>query len=302
MNIVILGAGAIGSLFGALLSQNNNVTLIGRPLHIKTIRKKGLKIEGKTKFHCSISAFNSIDDIIYSPDILIITVKSYDTENAIRKSLKLIDNNTIVLSFQNGLDTIDRIKNIIDDKQIIAGVTTHGSTFLNPGLIKHTGIGKTILGELNGKKTKRIEEILHIFNEAGIETDLSYNIIREIWIKTIINSSINPLTTIFQCKNGYILKNPILKNILERICKESTNVAKAEGYNLRFENTLKKTIDVIKNTSDNYSSMLQSLKKGKKTEIESINGKIIEIGKKRNIEIMMNYILFYLINSININL
>lgn len=297
MNIVVLGAGAIGSLFGGLLSKKNNVLLMGRKMHVQAIKENGLKITGKTQLNVKASAEDSIKKINFSPDILILTVKSYDTENAIKEAKSIIGTNTVVLSLQNGLDNVNKISKIVSRKKIIAGVTTHGAFFSKPGVIKHTGSGETILGELDGKKTERIKHIADLFNEAGIETNISTNIVREIWIKAIINSSINPLSTFFQCKNGYLLENPILENLVERICKESTDVANSEGIHLSYQEMIKKTKKVIRNTSENYSSMVQSFKKGGKTEIDSINGKIVDLGKRNGVKTPINETLVRSIKS-----
>jgi 2-dehydropantoate 2-reductase len=298
MNVVILGAGAIGSLFGGLLSKKNNVILLGRKPHVQNIKKNGLKITGKTQLNVRISAEDSIKKINFSPDLLILTVKSYDTENAIKEAKSLIGANTVVLSLQNGLDNIDKIEKVASREKIIAGVTTHGAFFLKPGFIKHTGKGETILGELNCKKTKRIKRIADLFNEARIETKISTNIVKEIWIKAIVNSSINPLTAFFQCKNGHLLENPILENLVERICKESTEVANSVGICLYNHSMIKKTREVIRKTSANHSSMLQSFKKGGNTEIDSINGKIIYMGKRNNAKTSINELLVYLVKSL----
>ncbi len=299
MNIVIMGAGAIGSLFGGLLSKKNNVMLIGRTSHVNAIRKNGLNIEDKTQLNVKIPAQDTINKVTLSPDILILTVKSFDTRSAINQAMQIIDDDTIILSLQNGLDNINIIKKVVHSNQIIAGITTHGAFFSKPGVIRHTGKGKTVLGELNGKKTGRIKHIADLFNEADIETIVSEDIIKEIWIKAIVNSSINPLTTFFQCKNGYLLKNPILEKIVEKVCKESTSIAKANGINLLYQHTIQKTKEVIRNTSENQSSMLQSFKRGKKTEIDSINGKFIDIGRVRTIDTPMNEILIYLVKTMS---
>jgi len=299
MNIIIFGAGAIGSLLGAFLSKKNDVLLIGRKSHILSIKKNDLVIQGKTNLKIKIKAMEKVGGLKLKPDLLILTVKSYDTESAILQAKKILDDDTIVLSLQNGLDNIDRIKQYISYENIIAGVTTHGAFFPEPGIIKHTGKGITILGELNGKKTERIVNIVKCFNESGIETIFSKDIIKEIWFKAIINSSINPLTAIFKCKNSYLLENPILENLVEKICIESTNVANSEGVNLSHQSMIKKTKLVIRNTSENYSSMFQSLKKGKKTEIDFINGKIVDIGKRNNIKTPLNQVLIFLINMLN---
>jgi 2-dehydropantoate 2-reductase len=260
-----------------------------------------LRIEGKSIINVKIDTKDSINNINFFPDLLILTVKSYDTESAIKQVKKIIGENTIVLSLQNGLSNIDVIKNVIGSDNIIAGVTTHGAYLSKPGLIKHTGQGSTMIGELNCEKTNRLKQVVDLFNNSGIQTNISENIIREIWIKAIINSSINPLTTIFICKNGYLIKNPILEKIVENICNESTSIANAMGFDLLYDDIIKITKDVIIKTSDNYSSMLESYKNGKKTEIDAINGKLIKIGKMYNADTILNELLLQLVKSCSIS-
>ena len=302
MKIVIFGAGAIGSLFGGLLSEKNNVILYGRQPHVDIVKNKGLSITGKTIFNKKLSATSNIKDIKSDIDLIIISVKAYDTIKSLKTIKKIIKDDTKIITIQNGLGNISKIQESFNQKNIIGGTTTQAALYLEPGLIIHTGIGKTFLGEIDGKISKRLKKIVELFNESGIKTNHSEDINKEIWIKTIINSSINPLTTIFQCKNGYLLKNPILSNIMKLICKESCNIASSNGLDIDYDEILNKTIEVIENTSDNYSSMLQSYNKNKETEIKSINGKIIEIGKQQNKETILNEILFLLIKEKLINL
>jgi 2-dehydropantoate 2-reductase len=298
MNIVIIGAGAIGSLFGGLLSKNNTVVLVGRTSHTKAIQHDGLHITGKNHLHVKLSAVDSIKDMTIAPDLVLLTVKSYDTETAIRESLPLISKETIVLSLQNGLDNIEKVERVIQKNQILAGVTTHGALFSKPGVINHTGIGKTILGELNGALTTRLERLVWVFNEAGIVTSATSDIEKEIWAKAIINSSINPLTTFFQCRNGYLLENPVLDSIVESICQESTSIAQHIGIQLTTEDMIQRTKKVIMETAKNYSSMVQSIQQGKKTEIASINGVLATCGKQHGLMTPLNDILITLITSI----
>jgi 2-dehydropantoate 2-reductase len=298
MNIVVMGAGAIGSLFGGLLSKKNTVVLVGRKSHIEAIQQHGLQITGKTQATMNLTAVTSPEEVTLAPDLLILTVKSYDTETAIRHAVPLIHEKTMVLSLQNGLDNIEKIETMVNKNHILAGVTTHGAIFSNPGRIIHTGVGTTILGELNGESSPRLASLIRIFNEAGIKTDASTEIQKEIWIKTIINSSINPLTTFFGCKNGYLLKNLVLERIVERICDESTRVAQGEGYILTTTDMIQRTKKVITETAENYSSMLQSAQQGKKTEIDAINGRLVLLGKKQGISTPLNEILCILITSL----
>ncbi len=299
MNIVVLGAGAIGSLFGGLLSQKNTVVLVGRTPHITAIKNLGLTITGKTLLTVHVSAEDSIDNVNIQPDVILITVKSYDTEKAIQEAASLITKKTIVISLQNGLDNIEKIKKTVDTKNILGGVTTHGAVLVKPGLIRHTGVGQTILGELTGENTNRLTDLVSLCNESGIETIKTTNFLRELWIKTIINSSINPLTALFFCKNGYLLENPILENVMNQICKESTAVALSEKIAVTYEEMAEKTKEVVRLTAENYSSMLQSVQRETKTEIDSINGAILQMGKKQGVDVSLNEILVYLMQSLH---
>jgi len=289
MKIVVFGAGAIGSLFGALLSKRNEVILIGRKAHVYAISKNGLTISGKTKFSGKIQAFEDVGSV-KSPDLLVVSVKSYDTENAMIQIKKIIGPNTKIISLQNGLDNVEKIQKHVKRKNIFVCITTNGAFFSKHGQIIHTGVGKTTLGQIDGK-TKDAEEIVNTFNDAGIVTTVNREITREIWIKGIINSSINPLTTFFDCKNGYLAKNPVLKKIVEKICEESTTIANSNGFDLNSKDMIDRTFEVIKDTSQNYSSMLQSYNQGKMTEIDSINGVFLEIGKKNKTPFLLNKVL-----------
>jgi 2-dehydropantoate 2-reductase len=298
MNIIIVGAGAIGSLFGGLLSQKNTVVLVGRLPHITAIQQHGLTIRGKTKKHAKPLATTKIQDISLRPDLIILTVKSYDTENAVKQIQPILDKQTYVMSLQNGLDNIETIKQYIDSQQIIAGVTTNGALFSQPGVIQHTGKGITIVGELTGETTERIQTIVKLFNDVGLTTHVSTDIMKEIWIKAIINSSINPLTAFFRCQNGYLLENKLLEHIVERICEESTSIATAEKISVKSSEMMQKTKEVIRDTAQNQSSMLQSIQQGKKTEIDSINGTLANIAKQHGIKAPLNTILTELITTL----
>ncbi len=297
MNIVVFGAGAMGSLFGALLAQKNTVVLVGRTPHISTIQKKGVIITGKTNRIVKTTAIESIKDIFFQVDLILLTVKSYDTETAASQLCQCINDETIVLSLQNGLDNIEKIERFINKKHLLAGITTQGVLFSKPGEIVHTGFGKTILGELNGSSSKRLLRLVSLFNDAGIHTTPSNDIKKEIWMKTIINSSINPLTGFFGCKNGYLLENPLLERVVEYICIESSCIASSEGISVSEGEMIEKTKEVIRNTAENSSSMLQSIQQQKKTEIDSINGKLANIGYHHKINVPLNRILTELINS-----
>jgi len=291
MNILVMGAGAIGSFFGGILSKENKVILVGRKKHIDEINKNGLNIKGKTNLKIKVKAVEKIHNLSEIFDLVLITVKAYDTAIAAKEVKKVIFDKTIVLSMQNGLDNIKKITSYIDRKKVIAGITTNGVIFEKPGIIVHTGTGYTTMGGIDSKKDDRIDRIIRTFNESGIKTSLSKDIRKEIWEKAIANSSINTLTTFFKCKNGYLLKNPVLERLVERVCMESTKIARANNIFLDYDEMISKTKSIIKDTKDNYSSMFQSFLNKKPLEIDCINGILIELGKKKNVVTTLNEIL-----------
>jgi len=297
MKIVIIGAGAIGSFFGGLLSDVCDVTLVGRKKHVEKIKNNGLRITGKTDKKIKINAVEKIKEINYKPDFLIISVKSYDTEKAIKQSQEIIGLDTIIVSIQNGLNNIVKIKKYVSEENIFSTITTNGVVFKEPGMIEHTGIGKTIIGSITNKNKEKLDLFSKKLNESGIKNIISGEIRKEIWVKAIINSSINPLTAFFKCKNGYLIKNPVLEKIVERVCIESTRIANLHGLNLSINDMIFKTKEVIHDTSDNYSSMLQSINNNKKTEIDSINGIIYKYGKEEKLDLFLNHMLFNLIKE-----
>lgn len=297
MNIIVLGAGAIGSFLGGMLSKKHNVILVGRKDHVQAINNNGLTIKGKTRLHRNIQAVETIQKACYSPDLLILTVKSFDTLQAITEAKPVISSKTTILSFQNGLDNIDQIKKVVIENQIIAGITTHGVHHGTPGIINHRGVGVTRIGEISSKITQRIQHIASVFNEVKLPVIISSTIIEDIWKKAIVNASINPLTAIFQCPNGYLIKNPILLNLVKQICAESTIIAQKKGFSFQVEEMIQYTRQVINQTEHNLSSMLQSIKQDKPTEINEINGKIAEFGRSYGCDISLNELLTKMINS-----
>lgn len=291
MKIAILGAGALGSFIGGMLCKKNEVNFIGRKKHMDAVKKNGLKIKGKTE--CVVYPKVGEEE---TPDLIVVAVKAYDTKKAIVEHLSLVGKKTILLSLQNGLGNEKILTEIVGEEKVIGGVTSHGITFLKPGEIYHSGEGETIIGELNGAITERVKRLADVFTECGIETRVSAQIKKDIWCKAIINAAINPLTAIARCKNGYLLKNEFLKKVMREVCREGVAVARSEGIELEKE-VIKKTEEVAYLTRKNYSSMLQSIMQGKKTEIEEINGEIIKKGKKNNVPTPTNFTLFAIIKA-----
>ena len=287
MKFIVYGAGALGSLFAALLSKKHDVLIVGREKHVEAIEKNGLIVEGLSNgiFHPKTRWDGSRYELI------ILTTKAYDTKKAVEEAVERFGKLPF-LSLQNGLNNEEEIASIVGYENVIGGITNHGVTFIDYGKIRHAGYGETVIGEMDGKISNRIRKIAKAFNEAGIETRISKKIKEEIWRKVVINSAINPLTTIFKCKNGAIMK---YKNLIKEICDEGSKIARKEGYVI--DDAFKKTMEIIEKTADNYSSMLQDVMNGKRTEIEEINGAIANAGEKHGIKACYNIVLTKIIKE-----
>lgn len=298
MKIAILGAGAMGCLYGGLLAEaGNDVWLIDVwKDHVDAINTQGLHIEG-------VSGNRTIKNIkatadskeIGTVDLAVVFVKSTLTDIAISQNKAVVGENTAVLTLQNGLGNIEKIQSVVNKKNIIAGTTAHGSTMLGPGKIKHAGQGATIIGELDGNTTERMKQMKEMFESAKFETEVSDNILGLIWDKLLVNVGINALTAITELKNGELIEHEETEWILEQSVKEAMRVANAKGIKLGIEDAVAHTKEVCKATAANRSSMLQDVTNKRKTEIIMINGAIVREGEDYEIDTPINNVLTKLI-------
>lgn len=293
MRILVFGAGALGSFVGGMLSQNNDVVLIGRREHVETIEENGLTITGKTEIVVHPKAKESVDGN-EKPDWVLVATKSYDTEDAMR-TLSPLFKDAVFLSLQNGLGNEDTISRYVP--RVLGGTTSHGITKVGAGRIIHAGLGRTVLGNYQGAEDS-VSIIADALNGSGIETEITSDIKREIWKKAIVNAGINPLTAITGQKNGFILENPDLEMTLEAICEEAVQVANAHGIDISVEESIEQTKEVARLTADNKSSMLQDIEGGKRTEIDSICGAIMTLGMEKEIPTPVNSSLMAIIKGI----
>lgn len=285
MKIIILGAGGIGSLVGALLSKENDVLLIGRNEHVDKIKKDGLEISGCINKNFKVKADTKIKNI-EEDSLIILTTKANDIEKSLSEIKDLIKKNNVILCLQNGLGNEELIKNIADC-EVVRGITTIGTIFLEPGRIICSNTGKIYLEDFEISNM-----INNVFNKAGLKTEISKNIKERIWAKLMVNCAINPLTAIFKAKNGELLKTPEIINL---IINEIVMVAEKENLNFNREESFKIIMEAIKNSAENKSSMLQDILKGRKTEIDFLNGKIAELGRKHKINVPVNEMLVYMV-------
>jgi len=284
--IFVLGAGAIGSTYGALLSQRNNVTLIGRRTHVDAINKNGLTLSGDVTGKFLVKAETAIKEIP-SDTLILLTTKAYDVARAVTGIKSMLRDDTVILVLQNGLGIEDIVGKVVEGKaEVVRGLVTLAAEFFELGEISFWQ-GETFL-----ESTQTSERIAGVFNESGLRSKIANDLQEEIWKKLIVNCVVNPLTAILQVRNSEILVDS-LKEIRHKIIKECIAVGKAEG--IGFESNLEERIERKIAGYTNYSSMCQDLMKRKKTEIDFLNAKIVELGRKHDIPTSVNETLVGLI-------
>ncbi len=285
-NIIVLGAGVIGSCYGAMLSTRNKVLLIDNIEIVDKINTKGITLITDVEKKFNPTAQTNLDEI-RPITLIILTTKAYQTESAIKSIKSLLLTDTIILILQNGLGNEDIVKNIIKHKaEVIRGIINSGAWEIRPGCFN------LILRETVFEPTNTSNAISQIFNESGLPTRTSQNFIFELWQKLTLNCVLNPLTAILRVRNNQI-SIPILKSLRHQIIEECKKVSEAEGVKL--PHNLSEIIYIAIQNYTNFSSMYHDIINGNKTEIDFLNGRIVEIGKKYNIPTPYNEVLYNII-------
>lgn len=284
--IFILGAGAIGSVVGTLLSKKYDVTLVGNKAHVDAVNSNGLSVSGDVNETFHVQADTRIREIPHKT-LILLTTKAYDSEKAIRGIGKLLRKDTVIVVLQNGLGNEDIVKRAVGSRvKVLRGVTTMAAEFFKAGEIRYWK-GETTIGD-----NTVAAEVADVLNKCGLRTSLSEDIRQKTWSKVVVNSVVNPLTAIFRVSDREIVAKP-LATVRHQIVQECIQVAKAEGIAL--PNNLKKEVDREILGHTNLSSMYQDIMKGKRTEIDFLNGKIAELGAKHNIPTPVNETLVHFI-------
>ena len=276
MNITIIGAGAIGTMLATRLSNNNKIKLMIKPEHTNLKERRAIILREISGEERNINV--DFEDKVMETDLIIIAVKSYDLPPIVNN---LAEMKTPIMCCQNGLHSLNYIKENIEVERLSYLVTGTGSSKIEPGLSHHKGDGFTYIGELSNKETDIIKNICDSLTNNNMKCEIVENISNYIWLKTIINSAINPVATISNVKNGE-LREQRLNEYMKNICKESTKVALKTGIELPL-NPWNEINSIIEKTADNKCSMLQDIENNQMTEIDAINGEIVRIADREGI-------------------
>lgn len=300
MKIAVVGPGAMGSLFAAVLARSKQeVWLLDRNKErAAVLAQGGISVEGATGTWQQKVSVTADAGSIPLPDLVLFCVKSYDTKEAARSIKSLIGSQTFVLTLQNGVGNVELLSEVIGEDKVIGGVTSEGATLIDTGRITHAGRGETVIGLIDGKIPVAMRDIREAFNKAGFETRISRDIKSLLWSKLIINAGINALTAITRMNNGRLNEFEGTRRIIRDAVTEAVKVAKRKRIKLIYDDPLAKVEAVCEATAGNISSMLQDVLRKKRTEIDFINGVIVRQAQELGLPAPVNLLLVDLVKTI----
>jgi 2-dehydropantoate 2-reductase len=316
MKIAVIGAGAIGSVIGGLLSKaGEDVTLIGRRPHVNAINQNGLILDGGAGgIVIQVKAAENLD---FKPDLALLTVKAQDVVSSVRE-VQLFLSGIQVVTMQNGVQSDDIVAGVLGKENIISGVVIYNCEFLEPGKASYSKLlSKTalLIGEPFGTKGKRLQSLSALFNKA-LPTDISEDIRGAHWTKLLWNliTAVPAVTGLsYQEGNHYPqireLNIKLMKEGLEVITLAGIKTAHVPGFSLSLIETMAKmplseSSSMMKNIIESggeqhtLGSILQSIKRGKRTEVDYMNGEIVNLGKKKGIPTPVNSLMVGLVHEV----
>ena len=282
----MLGAGAVGCYFGGMLARaNQDVTFIARLERAKALNEYGLEMDCKA-FHETVKVKASSDlALLRDADLVLLCVKSLDTEQTLSEIKSILPNTAVLLSLQNGVANIEIASKTISNR-IYAAVVYVAAGMIGQRTMKHHGRGELLIGGLGNNTAddqENLEGIRHLFEAANVPCLITSQIKRDMWLKFLVNCSFNAISGIGQIPYGEMVKSPEIVQLIEEITKEFLAVAVLEDVKISMSEALTANDSIATTMVTQVSSTAQDLSRGKKTEIDFLNGYIVELGRRHGI-------------------
>ena len=282
----MLGAGAVGCYFGGMLARaNQDVTFIARLERAKALNEYGLEMDCKA-FHETVKVKASSDlALLRDADLVLLCVKSLDTEQTLSEIKSILPNTAVLLSLQNGVANIEIASKTISNR-IYAAVVYVAAGMIGQRTMKHHGRGELLIGGLGNNTAddqENLEGIRHLFEAANVPCLITSQIKRDMWLKFLVNCSFNAISGIGQIPYGEMVKSPEIVQLIEEITKEFLAVAALEDVKISMSEALTANDSIATTMVTQVSSTAQDLSRGKKTEMDFLNGYIVELGRRHGI-------------------
>lgn len=297
--IAVVGAGAMGSLFGGLLAENGlEVTLIDVwQEHVDAIKSKGLKMVGfGGDRYINIGVSDNPAELT-PVDVVFVQCKAAATAEAIKNAKPIIDDDTVVISFQNGLGNEETIAEIIGAEKVLGGLTAQAANMEGPGIVRNHAELPSWIGEMSGGQSERVTKLCQVFTDNGIPTDPSQDIKRRIWNKLFANIAVSPMSGITNLQIRDLFAKDDAQQLAFAIIDEALKVAQAEGLNISQDESREVLLKIIASDQTNKSSLCVDILNKRKTEIDFINGSVVRLGEKHAIPTPLNKAMVTLVKT-----
>jgi len=271
----------MGSLFGALLARAGHTVWMvdNHPERARIMAAQGIHVEAPGgALHVSVNATTN-PRAVPAPDFAFISVKAYDTAAAADSATAFAAPETTFVSLQNGLGNIETLVSRFGAERVIGGTTAHGATELAPAYVRHAGAGVTVVGAAAGKPSERVAALTQILRGAGLEVEVTDDLVSAVWSKVIVNCGINALGALTRLPNGALIEDAGAAAVLRAAVEEAAAVAAMKGIALAYCDPVEHTRQVCRATAQNVNSMLQDVLRGRRTEVEAINGAVAREGR-----------------------
>jgi 2-dehydropantoate 2-reductase len=300
LNVMVIGAGAMGSLFGGRLAlAGHNVTLIDVwQEHIDTINSQGLTLNLVGEIHVARCTATRPEDFSGPIDFAILFTKSYQSRSALAAVEQAIQADIPLLTLQNGLGNVETIAEWVAHNHIIAGTTTFPSVLEGPGKIASPGVGKTRIMTVSGKRTPSLERLAATLDHAGLHCEVDENVEATIWEKVAFNAALNALTAVARSPVKVIADSEHGRALARKVVEEVLSVAHAKGIPVNSAAVDTSVEMALRDHREHKPSMLQDLLAGRRTEIDAINGAVVQQAAQLDIRVPMTETLWRLVKLI----
>ncbi len=301
-SIAVVGAGAVGCYFGGMLARaGQRVTLIGRRSHVDAIAGEGLLLERLgSQERVRVDAATEIA-AVRGARLVLVCVKTVDTENVARALQAHLGAQSSVLSLQNGVDNVERMREAAQVEAIPAVVYV-AAAMAGPGHVKHSGRGDLIVGHLpgnaavaRGPRATDLEELARQFESAQIPCRVSADIRTELWTKMMLNCAYNAISALGRARYERLIRSAEIRDLMKHVVEETLAVAHAEGVPLSATAALEATYRLGEAMPNATSSTAQDIARGRPTEIDSLNGLIVRRGRALGVPTPVNLALHTLV-------
>ena len=306
MQVCVLGAGSLGSVIGGVLARSgHHVTLVTRnDAHVQAIRQRGLVlVDDDGPAAVQVDAVTSPDELT-PPDLLVVLVKSFDTRAAVEAASHLIADDTLVLTLQNGVGCEEVISEIAGGQRLIAGRTFVGGSMIEPGTVEYGIEGRmTVLGELDGRVTGRLQALAAAFETSGMAVQISTDIIAMTWEKLFVNVATGAWSALTGLPYGELSRHPDIERMAIATVQEAMDVARALGIDVSTTDPRVPWRRAWEGLPYGFkASMLQSVEKGSRTEVDVMHGAVVDGGRRAGVATPVNDALVAAVHGLELRL